>query len=72
MNMKDHATAQAILQSTGHPLEPLVAYELTKMYQDKKATAQGKKTSPYLKDFVVSALLAGGENFGIEWYNNYE
>ena len=72
MNMKNHATAQAILQLTGHPLEPLVAFELTKMYQQNRLVAVKKPSSPYLKDFQVHALLNATENFSVDWFNNYE
>jgi hypothetical protein len=70
--MKDHAQIQAILQLTGHPLEPLVAYELNKMFQQKGLVAEKKPSSPYTKEYQVSAFFNATENFGVDWFNNYE
>jgi hypothetical protein len=70
--MKDHAQVQAILQSTGHPLEPLVAYELNKMYQKNGLVAIKKTSSPYTKDYRVNILVNATDNFGVDWFNNYE
>ncbi|HVG41368.1 MAG TPA: hypothetical protein VM888_07130 [Chitinophagaceae bacterium] len=70
--MKDHATAQAILQTTGHPLEPIVAFELNKAYQKKLSVVVNNSLSPYLKDYQVNASLNAIETFGEDWFNNYE
>jgi hypothetical protein len=72
MKMNNHAKAQAILQSTGHPLEPIVAKELNRMYQTKLTVVYNKASSPYIKDFQVNASLSATENFSVDWFNNYE
>jgi hypothetical protein len=67
--MKDHA--QFILQFSGHPLEPIVALEIKKMYQAKLSVAS-LNLSSHIKKVQTSALVNANENWDVDWYNNYE
>ncbi|MEO6070350.1 MAG: hypothetical protein ABIN57_09690 [Chitinophagaceae bacterium] len=69
--MKDHEKAQAILHSTGHPLEPLVAFEVNKMYHQNKLVSFINLPSPF-SEFRGTTFLLSGEHGGVDWYNNYE
>jgi CRISPR/Cas system-associated protein Cas10 (large subunit of type III CRISPR-Cas system) len=68
--MKDHA--QSILQFSSHPLEPIVALEIKKMYQAKLSVASLNLSTPYIKELQTSTLVSANENWDIDWYNNYE
>jgi hypothetical protein len=70
MNMKDHATVQAILQSTGHPLEPIVAMELKKMYNSDKDLIPTPVA--VIKMQSLTQLYLHTEVWDVDWYNNYE
>lgn len=69
--MKNHA--QAILQFTGYPLEPIVALEVNKSLQSKlNVASRNLSASPYDASTRVNDMITDSKNWDPEWFSNYE
>lgn len=68
--MKNHA--QAILQFSDYPLEPIVALEVKKSYDSKLVVASRNYTSPHYARPQQKNLNITQQNWDEAWFGNYE
>ncbi len=68
--MKLHA--QEILQFSGYPLEPIVALEVKKTYEEKIKEAVHRQYFETHLASPTSHIAHNSKNWDTEWYGNYE
>lgn len=67
--MKNYA--QAILQFTGYPLEPIVALQINKSYQSH--TLAGSTIQPVTSEVSLgSSFIYKATDMDERWFSNYE
>ena len=64
--------AQAILQFSGYPLEPIVALEVKKSYDSKLVVASRNYTSPHYAKPQQKSININNQSFDENWFGNYE
>lgn len=64
--------AQAILQFTGYPLEPIVALEINKSFQSRLFQTVSAATLSFATPIQTTGFVYETEDMDERWFSGYE